>query len=135
MNRVTRRDFVNGALVGAGTSLLTCAAHRTHSHPLQTSSYPPALTGLRGSHPGSNDHAHSLAWGERSNWGPVKKLSETYDLVVIGGGLSGLSAAYFYQKEYDKSLSHVRQAMEKGYPVNPEFFRELNARAEEKGRS
>ena len=63
---------------------------------LDPSYYPPLRTGLRGSHPGSNDHAHSMAWAGRSDWGPTTKLAETYDLVVVGGGISGLSAAYFY---------------------------------------
>ena len=27
--------------------------------------YPPSLTGLRGSHPGSNTHAHARAWEGR----------------------------------------------------------------------
>ena len=69
---------------------------------LEPSYYPPALTGLRGSHPGSNDHAHSRAWTQRSEWGPTTALSEEYDLVVVGGGLSGLAAAYFYQQKHGK---------------------------------
>lgn len=64
--------------------------------------YPPARTGLRGSHPGSNEHAHSRAWAQRSDWGPTTQLSESYDLIVVGGGLSGLSAAYFYQQKHGR---------------------------------
>jgi len=60
--------------------------------------YPPSLTGLRGSHPGSNTHAHARAWDRKSDWGPSNKLDESYDLAVVGGGISGLSAAYFYQQ-------------------------------------
>lgn len=67
---------------------------------LGSSYYPPALTGLRGSHPGSNDHAHALAWGGRADQRSTTKLSEMYDLVVVGGGISGLAAAYFFQQQH-----------------------------------
>ena len=69
---------------------------------LQPSYYPPALTGLRGSHPGSYENAHSRAWTQRTDWGPTTDLEEAYDLIVVGGGLSGLSAAYFYQQEHGR---------------------------------
>ena len=42
--------------------------------------YPPSLTGLRGSHPGSNAHAHDRVWTKKSDWGPTTKLKESYDL-------------------------------------------------------
>jgi spermidine dehydrogenase len=61
--------------------------------------YPPALTGLRGSHPGSFDAAHSLRDG--TFWdtaGKPEDTGETYDLIVVGGGISGLAAAHFYCK-------------------------------------
>jgi len=91
----------------AGSSMLPFAAgNQAAMAALNPSYYPPALTGLRGSHPGSNDHAHSRAWDGKSDWGPTTKLSETYDLVVVGAGISGLAAAYFYQQEYgtDKKI-------------------------------
>ena len=66
---------------------------------LDPSYYPPARTGLRGSHPGSNDSAHAMAWSGQSDWGKVTELSENYDLVVVGAGLSGLAAAHFYRQQ------------------------------------
>ena len=61
--------------------------------------YPPALTGMRGSHPGSFDAAHSLRDG--TFWdsaGKPEDTGERYDLIVVGGGISGLAAAHYYRK-------------------------------------
>ncbi len=64
---ITRRDFLNGVAVTAGAAMLPSdllAAADMQAGPEQSSSYyPPALTGLRGSHPGSFDAAHSLRDG------------------------------------------------------------------------
>jgi spermidine dehydrogenase len=103
MSEITRRDFINGTLLLAGSSMLPLAASGQEAMAaLSPSYYPPARTGLRGSHPGSNDHAHARAWAGRSDWGPSTKLSEVYDLIVVGGGISGLTAAYFYQQQHGK---------------------------------
>ena len=101
MSTITRRDFVNGTLMAAGATL---RPFRTHAagvlDALDPSYYPPSRKGLRGSHEGSNTHAHSMALDGRTDWGPTTSLSEVYDLIVVGGGISGLSAAYFYQQRH-----------------------------------
>ena len=65
--------------------------------------YPPALTGLRGSHAGSFETFHALKDG--TFWdtaGSIVSTRETYDLAVVGGGISGLAAAYYYRKAVGK---------------------------------
>ena len=62
--------------------------------------YPPGLTGMvRGSHPGSFEAAHLLR--DDRFWkaaGSAQDTRETYDLVVVGGGISGLASAYFFRQ-------------------------------------
>ena len=99
--RITRRDFINGVAVTAGASLMPprLFAAKTTDAEKSPDYYPPSLTGLRGSHPGSFDVAHSLRDG--TFWESVGKpedTGETYDLIVVGGGISGLAAAHFYRK-------------------------------------
>jgi len=103
MSEITRRDFINGTLMAAGASMLPfgCTSNAVLDS-LDPLYYPPSLTGLRGSHPGSNTHAHSRAWDKKSDWGPKTNLKEEYDLIVVGSGISGLSAAYFYQQKHGK---------------------------------
>ena len=105
MAEITRRDFINGTLVAAGATALSSGcrnAPETVPTPAGPSVYPPALTGLRGSHQGSYEHAHSRAWARKSYWGPNTLLDEEYDLIIVGGGISGLSAAFFYQQMHGK---------------------------------
>jgi len=103
-SRVTRRDFLNGVAIGVGAGLLSpnellalgASAGIDQSDP--STYYPPSLTGMRGSHEGSYEVAHALAWrGEKP--AEYRALDEHYDLVVVGAGMSGLSAAWFYQKK------------------------------------
>jgi spermidine dehydrogenase len=97
---ITRRDFLNGVAVTAGAALMPWHLLAADVDPEKSPDYyPPALTGLRGSHAGSFDAAHALRDG--TFWdsaGSPQDTSETYDLVIVGGGISGLAAAHFYRK-------------------------------------
>ena len=65
--KITRRDFLNGVALAAGAAMLpppAYAALDASADPAKSPAYyPPALTGLRGSHPGSFETAHSLRDG------------------------------------------------------------------------
>ncbi|MPZ59334.1 MAG: NAD(P)-binding protein [Rhizobiales bacterium] len=94
-SNISRRDFLNGVA-------LTIAAGLTPWDRImaQPARYPPALTGMRGHHAGSFEVAHELAREGRAFSFDAAAIAERYDLVVVGGGISGLAAAHFYRKAY-----------------------------------
>ncbi len=111
---VTRRDFLNGAAIGvaalgtmSSTNVLGRALASSNEKtigpvPLPKEYYPPKLTGIRGSHKGSFETVHDLAWrGNKPS--SYTDLEEEYDLIIVGAGVSGLAAAYLYRKEYGDS--------------------------------
>jgi spermidine dehydrogenase len=96
---VTRRDFVQGTLAGSmALGALPVLQACTGEQPAVTAAdYPPLRTGMRGSHPGSFEVAHALRDGEAIGQARAGAPDATYDLIVVGGGISGLSAATFYR--------------------------------------
>ena len=97
---ITRRDFLNGIAFGIGGAMASRGLPGDIEALLaQDAPYPPALTGLRGSHAGSFELLHALR-DPAAFWktaGTASDTGEEYDLVVVGAGISGLSAAYFYR--------------------------------------
>ncbi len=94
---ITRRDFLNGVSIAVGSTLVAPGARALAGSPRGSTYYPPELTGMRGSHDGSFEVAHSLRYG--NDWeSRSEDTGESYDLVVVGGGLSGLAAAYYFRK-------------------------------------
>jgi spermidine dehydrogenase len=90
---ITRRDFLNGTALAIASGLTPAAqvaAAAAH--------YPPALTGMRGQHPGSFEVAHAFAREGQRFGVDDAAAEESYDLAVVGGGISGLSAAWFYRR-------------------------------------
>jgi spermidine dehydrogenase len=106
---ITRRDFLNGIAIGAAAaasgpifaappSNTAAASVALQLHPAAQDAlgyYPPLLTGMRGSHPGSFEDAHALRDGQ--TWPAATDTGEEYDLIVVGAGISGLAAAHFYR--------------------------------------
>ena len=106
-SKITRRNFINGSLAAAGASMLATGCGKEDVAQLAPANpeavpYPPELTGLRGNHDGSFACAHDTAWTGKSSWGTVADPAEDYDLIVVGGGISGLSAAHFFQQLHGK---------------------------------
>jgi spermidine dehydrogenase len=115
MNReITRRDFLNGVALGVGgavaaggfgaETLLAAGLAGDVDTEKSPDYYPPAKTGMRGNHDGTFTYAHLLRDGV--NWtdfarqkGKDADTGESYDLVIVGGGISGLAAAYFYRQQ------------------------------------
>jgi len=98
---ITRRDFLNGIAVGAGGAMAGWTSPDLETLLAQgpAATYPPALTGLRGSHAGSFEALHSMRDGAFWTTAPAPQATgEEYDLVVVGAGISGLAAAHFFRK-------------------------------------
>jgi spermidine dehydrogenase len=100
---ITRRDFLNGVALTVGAAIVPSplfAAFDLEADPEKAPGYyPPARTGLRGSHAGSFEAAHrardGVFWEEA---GQPLDTGEEYDLVIVGGGISGLAAAHYFRK-------------------------------------
>jgi spermidine dehydrogenase len=111
---ISRRDFVSGVLMTAALSgtrraaaspdsrsnptLRAAAAHAQGASNASAATYPPLRSGLRGQYPGSFEVAHALRDGFYDGDLAAADTDQHYDLVVVGAGISGLSAAYFYRK-------------------------------------
>ena len=105
--KITRRDFLNGVAltVGAATAygivppeMWAAAAADLEAQNI-SGYYPPSKTALRGDHAGSFEIMHKVRDG--AFWKGAPKpvdTGESYDLVIVGGGISGLAAAHFFRK-------------------------------------
>jgi spermidine dehydrogenase len=98
---ISRRDFVNGVAVAIGGALVRPPGwwqDSTYAPEQDPNYYPPALMGLRGSHPGSFETAHAMRDGAiESMLAAARPTGERYDLIVVGAGISGLAAAHYYR--------------------------------------
>lgn len=130
---ITRRDFLDGAAIGAAGLAIAAAVpamtgveaaaaeargHGGGSTPgLPSGYYPPAETGGKGQpdgivgqimridgRPNPRD-VHSSKGGPGIRVDRISRHVEDYDCVVVGGGISGLAAAKFYRDRYGADSS------------------------------
>jgi spermidine dehydrogenase len=110
---ITRRDFLNGALAGSGAVLLASAsplqllARATVTSPA-ASNAADDWTGYGGVGDYANSNGNTAAVleaGHQVRDGQFESLpasvidtSETYDCVIVGGGISGLAGALIFQR-------------------------------------
>jgi spermidine dehydrogenase len=99
---ITRRDFLNGvAMTAAGAAIagtgLPAFAADTKLQPIASPTYPPRNTGLMGSSPAALKDFPGIYGGKYASVA-MPAVAEEYDLVIVGGGISGLSAAHFYRQ-------------------------------------
>ena len=118
--RITRRDFVNGVLVGAGAAVLGASSNdvaqasgptrRTPGEP--AAGAPAAAQDTFTGYGGVGDYArangntwpvvqaaHRLRNGQYDSAALASaKAAGDFDLVVVGGGIAGLSAAHYFIK-------------------------------------
>jgi spermidine dehydrogenase len=95
-NKINRRDFLSGTALVIAAGLTPLAQLRAESNRY----YPPSLTGLRGSHPGSFEIAHQVGREGKSFDISGLPIEQNFDLVVVGAGISGLAAAWFYREAH-----------------------------------
>ncbi|MGA2965706.1 MAG: FAD/NAD(P)-binding protein [Terriglobales bacterium] len=109
MNRpITRRDFLDGVAIGLGSAALSSYLTGCTGHGVPGSSFaqngkgynPPAESKMRGDNLGSFEIAHGLRDGTFWQTAGSPILTDTtYDLIVVGAGISGLAAAHFFRKQ------------------------------------
>src|SRR6202046_5454589 len=105
-SHITRPAFMQGAAMAIAAAVTPTSLFAQQTAEAQnTPGYdPPAAHGLRGSHPGSFEVAHRLRDGTFwASAGQPQSTGESYDLIVVGGGIRGLSSAHFFHQAAGKS--------------------------------
>jgi spermidine dehydrogenase len=103
---ITRRDFLNGMLLGTGALLLELPA------PMRLFAQSQAGYGFGGTGDYASSNGNTAAvinafkaienGDYKSLTGDTIDTGESYDLVIVGGGLSGLGAAYEFKKSFSR---------------------------------
>jgi spermidine dehydrogenase len=93
---ITRRDFMNAVLIGTGATLLDLPS------PLELFAESQKPSTNHGNMDATQSVAHEYIG--KSDKAPENAIDtgEMYDLVVIGGGLSGLGAAFEFKNNFSR---------------------------------
>jgi spermidine dehydrogenase len=102
---IDRRDFIGSvAALSVACALMPSSSMAMAGNTaieqvpiVPPSDYPPAATGLRGQYPGSFEVAHAARDGKFAAAFSADDTGENFDLVIVGGGISGLAAAHFFR--------------------------------------
>ena len=121
MTNITRKDFLDATLLGVGAALLAAPSPAEAMRPSEgRAAGTDTFTGPGGvgDYATSNgntkaviDAAHTIRDGAYGAAPKATDTGEVFDLVVVGGGITGLTAAYFFAKgtENQKDLPRARQ--------------------------
>ena len=103
---ISRRDFLDGVAVGIGALALGGNAATAATKSARTGAYPPAYNGPRGSTNAAYAVGHAIRDGSffGADTTPIS-TGERYHLVVVGGGISGLTAAYVYMRDVNPTAT------------------------------
>lgn len=109
-DNISRRDFINGTLVGFGAALLSSSLPAIAKSEKIVGLFNDPWTGFGGVGDYANSNGNIASVREvahliRDGLTPklmkdVQDTGEEYDMVIIGGGFSGIGAAYQFHKKY-----------------------------------
>jgi len=98
---IARRDFLNGVALAITGAVLESGRHIAGAQApanQDAAVYPPLREGLRGNYPAAVDIFDPIRRGQYSQFPvPDSQIREEYELVIVGAGMSGLSAAHFWR--------------------------------------
>src|SRR5262249_12569459 len=98
---IPRRDFLNGIAIGITGAVPAARGPGLWGRPARpaTPAPPPALTGFRGNYPAAVEAFGRMRDGAFRQFPALDvDTREEYDLVIVGGGISGLAVAHFWRR-------------------------------------
>ena len=120
---ISRRDFLNGVALTVTAAAMSGMPHGAMAAAPLTD--PAKESGLRGHSEAAMNVMHAVRDGTFWNDAPEPEATgETYDLVVVGGGISGLTAALLYRRQKPEAKVLILENNEGfgGHAVRNEFI-------------